>query len=73
MSYFQASIHLRTFALYNSASNTYAGYTACTNATASAARNSLLASSCKTVLVYVMVVIAVFVPTNVGFDPDELI
>jgi hypothetical protein len=41
-------------------------------ATASAAKNSLLASNCSTVLVYRTLVTAVLVPTSVGLDPVEL-
>jgi len=71
ISYLKASMYLRTSLLHNSLSNVYDENVACIYATASAAINSLFASSANTVLVYAVLVIAVLVPTNAGFDPVE--
>ena len=64
-------MYLRTSLLHRSLSKSYSGYVTCINATASAARNSLLASNTNTELVYPVEVTAVLVPASVGSDPVE--
>ena len=66
-------MYLRTSRSHKSLLKLYDGNVTLIYATASAAKNSLLASSVNTVLVYAVLVTAVLVPTNVGLDPVEFI